>query len=628
MESCVDAAPEELKDVCELLPLLQEQLQSLRQQILAASPASDDTGEAGCILQVCRRTVALCSSAAGLLQQSNKPMMADKLLLGADGLLPALLGASVASSSASCAQRGGRHDHFAQLQARRAAAELLTAALEEASPEARQRGEQQLLADRLGPIPGQLVKVLVQDLPDPRLHEALLELLWRGLRHVNLDRGTTGQEDSEESAAEVVEALGLLLGPEAGQRLQRVTAMELLDWGRELALEISKSQPPVLCGDGISATLGLLAWSDCRLYLSAHGLELLTPNPRGGGEGDEIGLEIPYSALHKPEVITDKGTENAAAATVLRFRSDVDSLRALGGPSAAAAEALLGDTDVFLEVTSPTSWIDLARALQLYEALEEKPSRPSDPKKSLKRPAAVGEMFAPALQAQSEPKPCGRPSQARKAVVQMTAVDSTSAVFADLANGIKDDILSNAKLTSNTLAQVVDAHVVPTTTTNGKRTRTSESRTIPRSQSSSRVDKPQQRPTVQPQPKERTRAKAKDETLLKLQEAVPRDPRCKVAAKSKSKQQQLKAEEPKKASNAKANVAATVTKNAATTKKPASSERKNGPAAIAKKPAANDKKRSSATARVPASRGGKGGSVAATKKPAANDRKRGLAAKK
>jgi hypothetical protein len=75
---------------------------------------------------------------------------------------------------------------FAILQTRRTAGELLATILEYASTDRRVQTERAMMSVSFEPAGSRLVQALVLSHPDPKLHEVLLELLWRSLRRFDL----------------------------------------------------------------------------------------------------------------------------------------------------------------------------------------------------------------------------------------------------------------------------------------------------------------------------------------------------------------------------------------------------------------------------------------------------------
>jgi len=176
--------------------------------------------------------VAAAASCTALMPGSW-PEGSSNFLLRVPGLVDALIRLTSVSMISA---RG-----FAVLQARRAAAELLDTVLEFANPMPRLLVEKELLRKHRKAMQN-LVSVLLGKRPDPRLHEAMLELLWRGLRRA--PRGTALQ-----AFADAHPALSQLEDRFKGltAQIQNLTADECLNHGREFALGWSEDgEPPAL----------------------------------------------------------------------------------------------------------------------------------------------------------------------------------------------------------------------------------------------------------------------------------------------------------------------------------------------------------------------------------------------
>lgn len=155
-------------------------------------------------------------------------------LLSMSGVLSLLLRAA-ATVSRTIPGMGG----FATLRACRAAAELLTELLEASAPDLRLSSEAALLRDSTLAAPMQcLSEALLSVHPDPRLNEAFLELLWRGLRRVAPGAALS-------SLASAHPALVCLEECQAGlcSKLRSLSPDQLLADARGLALELCASPP-------------------------------------------------------------------------------------------------------------------------------------------------------------------------------------------------------------------------------------------------------------------------------------------------------------------------------------------------------------------------------------------------
>ncbi|CAJ1352254.1 unnamed protein product, partial [Effrenium voratum] len=127
------------------------------------------------------RDLALATAAActAMLPEVWPSGSADDLLSMSG--VPGLLLRAVALVSRATPGLGG----FATLRACRAAAELFAALLEASMPELRQACEAALFRDSSLSSPmHSIAEALLGSNPDPRLNEAILEILWRGLRRV------------------------------------------------------------------------------------------------------------------------------------------------------------------------------------------------------------------------------------------------------------------------------------------------------------------------------------------------------------------------------------------------------------------------------------------------------------
>lgn len=67
-------------------------------------------------------------------------------------------------------------------------------------------------------------------LHDPSTSQVLFEFLWRGLRHVDLTKGAHGP-------------LSRTVGLGPLRRIQAMSAQQLLEWGRDIALEELSQMP-------------------------------------------------------------------------------------------------------------------------------------------------------------------------------------------------------------------------------------------------------------------------------------------------------------------------------------------------------------------------------------------------
>ncbi|CAK9019238.1 unnamed protein product [Durusdinium trenchii] len=174
---------------------------------------------------------------------------------------------------------------FAALQAQRSAGELLQLLLEESSSSARSQWERMLLAEEgLQSTSSQLIRLLCDTPPDPQLHEVLLELLWRGLRHVTLD----GKHPESSPITTLQTTFGM--GPV--KRLQALTPQQLLEWGCDIALEeVSRSKHPVVTLCDCKVQIASVQLVPKAVVVSAYSFVIL----RGHGQT----VEIPYCVLRR-----------------------------------------------------------------------------------------------------------------------------------------------------------------------------------------------------------------------------------------------------------------------------------------------------------------------------------------
>eukprot|EP00928_Gymnodinium_smaydae_P018350 TRINITY_DN16990_c0_g2_i3.p1 TRINITY_DN16990_c0_g2~~TRINITY_DN16990_c0_g2_i3.p1 ORF type:complete len:957 (+),score=258.99 TRINITY_DN16990_c0_g2_i3:70-2871(+) len=258
-------------------------------------------------------------------------------LLGMAGAVEALLrvaacgggaaGNGILQSSSSGVEDGARGDGFAALRARRAAAELLAALLETAAPAWRRQAELALLLESSHVAPMQLlVGTLLGWAPDPRLHEVLLELLWRALRRVSPGAGLA-------ALAAWHPALVRLESVQTGlcARIQSLTPDDLLACAQALALELgAQGEPPFLaCQWRLD---GGCSWGDAEDALAVFTTYALACHPEG--EPDPA-WEVPWEAVLAQDVHT-----LPEGGSLLRLSVDAALLtRLIAAPSATAGES-------------------------------------------------------------------------------------------------------------------------------------------------------------------------------------------------------------------------------------------------------------------------------------------------
>ncbi|CAJ1437152.1 unnamed protein product, partial [Effrenium voratum] len=176
---------------------------------------------------------ALVAALGAVFRSAACPKLAEAMLPTLAGGLLCAAGTSPAPELVGGGFLGGSLA-FHLLQARRSLAELLNTLLEEAPAELRLRQEQQLLLE--GPGPSRLVESLCLARPDPKLHEMLLELLWRGLR----------RRDGATQGTAALDLLGALKGPKIQHQLRHeVSAEQLMDWGLDLSLDLSRRRKEI-----------------------------------------------------------------------------------------------------------------------------------------------------------------------------------------------------------------------------------------------------------------------------------------------------------------------------------------------------------------------------------------------
>ncbi|CAK0887919.1 unnamed protein product, partial [Prorocentrum cordatum] len=260
--------------------------------------------------------------------------LADRLL-DAAGLLPGLLSAATAARAPRGAPGGDRRP-FLQLQACRAFGEVLAAVLEDASPGVRARCEGALLSPACEPGASRLVELLVSGRPDPKHHEVLLELLWRGLRRA----------DDPAGGAPALSLLSGAVGAGPCCKLQKVSAQQLIDWGSDMALQLSRRGHEVMPLPECALAWGGLAAAGCVVTFTAYGLSV---------DGGEVSLEVPWAWVAEPLAAVERGMP-------LCLRVDAAELLELGTLTADIAE-LVGQPAVEMRLSSGAEEAAVAEAL-------------------------------------------------------------------------------------------------------------------------------------------------------------------------------------------------------------------------------------------------------------------------
>ncbi|CAJ1374745.1 unnamed protein product [Effrenium voratum] len=261
------------------------------------------------------RDLALATAAActAMLPEVWPSGSADDLLSMSG--VPGLLLRAVALVSRATPGLGG----FATLRACRAAAELFAALLEASMPELRQACEAALFRDSSLSSPmHSIAEALLGSNPDPRLNEAILEILWRGLRRVPFGAALAALSSAHP-------ALVCLEDRQVGlcSNLQKLSADQLLADCRGLALELAAVAPNAMayecCADNEIGTA----------IFSSHCLALHQ-------EGEmEPKLELPWELLRLQD-LAGEGLEVRVALSL-----DLEELQELGCVS---EEALLSST--------------------------------------------------------------------------------------------------------------------------------------------------------------------------------------------------------------------------------------------------------------------------------------------
>eukprot|EP00913_Durusdinium_trenchii_P031922 g29897.t2 len=306
---------------------------------------------------------ALVTSLCGLLLSANRR---------ADQLLPALASGLLCAAATSPGPRlchEGRAAGtlaFHMLQARRALADVLNTLLEDAS--------QELRAEQDRPPTAFL---LADSRPDPKLHEMLVEMLWRGLRR---------QDDGSPNQAPALELLAALRGPRVARQLKEeararvvsgvvdaqtkeaaftaaerseVSAEHVKDWGIDLALQISR-RPEVHYLD-CSISWGGLRANECAATFSSHSLHVV-----GGLLNTEevsevqVEFEIPWVFVQNPDAVVARGFP-------LRLTVLLEPLKACGTLAPGVAE-LVWLSEGILQIESS---VDEGKTKEIFEDLNK-----------------------------------------------------------------------------------------------------------------------------------------------------------------------------------------------------------------------------------------------------------------
>eukprot|EP00439_Symbiodinium_sp_Y106_P001956 s7394_g1.t1 len=218
-----------------------------------------------------RSLAELVRSLASLLLEllSALPALAEMLLA-----IPDLPGALLCAASTSPATLGNSSSllsssvSFVVLRAQRALADLLTSMLEETSKEV--RANQELLLGSAEPGASRLVETLILSRPDPKLHQLLLELLWRALRRVPCPAGSLHAKD----VAPAMRLFRELAGSRQQQQLQQVSGEQLLDWNLDLALQINRHPSDVVSLSNCEVAWGSFRAHQCVVTFSSYSFVL------------------------------------------------------------------------------------------------------------------------------------------------------------------------------------------------------------------------------------------------------------------------------------------------------------------------------------------------------------------
>eukprot|EP00435_Cladocopium_sp_Y103_P061670 s837_g23.t1 len=287
-------------------------------------------------VELCRQTLAdliisLCSLHTCALDSDTGASDASKRL--ADRLLPSLAGALLCAAATSPGPKlydsASAKLAFHVLQARRRLVDLLNSLLEEASQHLRVQQEQQLLL--LEPGASRLVETLCLARPEPKLHEMLLETLWRALRR---------QDDSQGAAqGSALALLGELCGAQMTQQLRhQVSGDQIKDWGLDLCLQISTRRFDVLGLEDVEVTWGGLEAELCSVTFSSHSLLVVGIVASEVNQGS-FAFEVPWVFVQNADAVIARGFP-------LRFPVLVDSLRQCGALEPALADVVSLDEAV------------------------------------------------------------------------------------------------------------------------------------------------------------------------------------------------------------------------------------------------------------------------------------------
>ncbi|CAE7781113.1 unnamed protein product [Symbiodinium sp. CCMP2456] len=227
-----------------------------------SSPSATDFTEKQSLAELVRSLASL------LLELLPSLPLAETLLA-----IPGLPGALLCAASTSLATLGKSSSllsssvSFVVLRAQRALADLLTSMLEETSTEV--RASQELLLGSIEPGASRLVETLILSRPDPKLHQLLLELLWRALRRVPCPAGSLHAKD-----APAMRLFRELAGSRQQQQLQQVSGEQLLEWNLDLALQMNRHPQDVVSLSNCEVAWGSFRAHQCVVTFSSYSFVL------------------------------------------------------------------------------------------------------------------------------------------------------------------------------------------------------------------------------------------------------------------------------------------------------------------------------------------------------------------
>eukprot|EP00930_Biecheleria_cincta_P004175 TRINITY_DN105065_c0_g1_i1.p1 TRINITY_DN105065_c0_g1~~TRINITY_DN105065_c0_g1_i1.p1 ORF type:complete len:1472 (-),score=275.07 TRINITY_DN105065_c0_g1_i1:16-4347(-) len=189
---------------------------------------------------------------------------------------------------------------FARMQASRAAAELVACTLQEASPSVREARESALLASTSS---SDLINALLHASPDLRLHQTLVELLWRGLRRLSPVSCKPSQDNSRSRSRSrsrhkennAVQQLEECAGTGTCSLLQSLAAKDMLEGRTQVAMQISRRRNEVFGPYPCSFEWGGFSQEQGMATFTAHSITL-------EADGETL-LEIPWALIDLPDLL-------------------------------------------------------------------------------------------------------------------------------------------------------------------------------------------------------------------------------------------------------------------------------------------------------------------------------------